>query len=88
MPFEFNLQRYNAEKEARKAFKEAEEAKLKRDHDYLSNMREEARATREKLAEEGRTAMLDVGLDDSDGEWEPQEEPPEVGLYKLNLVYP
>ena len=61
------------------------EAKAKRDHDYLSNMREEARARREALAEEGKQAMLDVGMD-SDGEWEPEEEPPELVAARARLA--
>lgn len=74
-----------AEKAARKAYKDAEEAKQKRDHDYLSNMREEARARREQLALEGKRAMLDVGMD-SDGEWEPEEEPPELVAARARLA--
>ena len=74
-----------AEKAARKKYKDEEEAKQRRDHEYLSNMREEARARREQLAAEGKQAMLDVGMD-SDGEWEPEEEPPELIAARARLA--
>ena len=68
----------DAEKAARKAFKEEEAAKQRRDHEYLTNLRERSRAKREALAEKGKRALADLGLSDSDGEYEPEQEPPEL----------
>ena len=75
----------DAEKAARKAFKDEEEAKAKRDHEFLSNLREEGRKKREQLAEEGKRAMATLG-EDSDGEWEEEEEPPELVAARARLA--
>ena len=50
----------DAEKAARKAFKEEEAAKQRRDHEYLTNLRERSRAKREALAEKGKRALADL----------------------------
>ena len=76
----------DAEKAARKAFKEEEAAKQRRDHEYLTNLRERSRAKREALAEKGKKALADLGLSDSDGEYEPEEEPPELVAARAKLA--
>ena len=76
----------DAEKAARKAFKDEEAAKQRRDHEYLTNLRERSRAKREALAEKGKKALADLGLSDSDGEYEPEEEPPELVAARAKLA--
>jgi dynein assembly factor 1 len=76
----------DAEKAARKAFKEEEAAKQRRDHEYLTNLRERSRAKREALAEKGKRALADLGLSDSDGEYEPEQEPPELVAARAKLA--
>lgn len=76
----------DAEKAARKAFKDEEEAKQKRDHQYLADLREKSKAKRDALAEKGKKALADLGLSDSDGEYEPEEEPPELGAARAKLA--
>ena len=77
----------DAEKAARKEYKDAEEAKQRRDHEYLTEVREAARAKREALAEQGKRALADLGIsDDSDGEWEPEPEPPELVAARERLA--
>ena len=76
----------DAEKAARKAFKDEEAAKQRRDHEYLTNLREGSRAKREALAEKGKKALADLGLSDSDGEYEPEEEPPELVAARAKLA--
>jgi len=75
-----------AEKNARARFKDAEVAKQKRDHAYLANLREKSRAKREALAEKGKKALADLGLSDSDGEYECEEEPPELVAARAKLA--
>ena len=76
----------DAEKAARKAFKDEEAAKQRRDHEYLTNLRERSRAKREALAEKGKRALADLGLSDSDGEYEPEQEPPELVAARAKLA--
>jgi dynein assembly factor 1 len=76
----------DAEKEARKRFKDEECAKQRRDHEYLTNLRESARAKREALADRGSRAIADLGVSDSDGEYEPEEEPPELIAARARLA--
>jgi dynein assembly factor 1 len=75
----------DAEKAARKKYNDDIDAKDKRNHEFLNGLREEGRAKRAALAAEGRTAMLDVGMD-SDGEWEPEPEPPELIAARAKLA--
>ena len=76
----------DAEKAARKAFKDEEAAKQRRDHEYLTNLRERSRAKREALAEKGKRTLADLGLSDSDGEYEPEQEPPELVAARAKLA--
>ena len=76
-----------AEKAARAAHKAEEEDKQRRDREYLTSIREAARAKREEQARETRVALEAVGLSDaSDGEWEEDPEPPELIAARAKLA--